>query len=227
MSVFRHAATFAVRPHLVIDAPKISGSSGRVAAGSEKRGAVNAATTILAVLFLFGAGPRAVPQEQDNQSQPVDQVEVNKSTGTVQKVDTQKRKLTVRLDNGKTKTFRVDKSVKNLDQFHPGDPVQVSSTEEIVMMADKSSDAATVAKYGSVGVTPEGEKPAIVKIDTTELAGKIISVDSRKRRITIEDPEGKKRTLKLSKKINNLDQFKPGDTLNMAVTDETAIELVK
>jgi hypothetical protein len=188
---------------------------------------VNAATAILAVLLLFGAGPRTVRQEQDNQSQPIDQVEVNKNTGTVQKVDTQKRKLTVRLDNGKTRTFRVDKNVKNLDQFHPGDRVQVSSTEEIVMAANKSSDTAAVAKYGVVGVTPEGENPAIVKVDTTEIAGRIISVDPQKRRITFEDPEGKKRTLKLSKKISNLDQFKPGQNLNMAVTDETAIELVK
>jgi ribosomal protein L19 len=175
---------------------------------------------------LSGAGPRTVPQEQDNQGQPVDQVEVNKSTGTVQKVDTQKRKLVVRLDNGKTKTFRVDKAVHNLDQFHPGDRVQVSSTEELVMMADKSSEnAAAIARYGAVSVTPEGEKPAIVKVDTTEVTGKIISVDKQRRRITIEDPEGKKRTLKLSKNIKNLDQFKPGDTLNMAVTEETAIEL--
>ena len=189
---------------------------------------MNAATAALALLLLFGAGPPTVPQEQDNESQPVDQVEVQKETGTVQKVDTDKRKLTVRLDNGKTKTFRVGKSVKNLDQFHPGDRVQVSSTEEIVMMADKSeANNARIAKYGTVGVTPEGETPAIVKVDTTEITGRIISVDPHKRRITVEDPQGKKRTLKVSKKVNNLDQFKPGDTLDMAVTDETAIELVK
>jgi len=189
---------------------------------------VSAATAALAVLLLFGAGPRTVPQEQDNESQPVDQVEVSKATGTVQKVDTQKRKLTVRLDDGKTRTYRVDKSVKNLDQFHPGDRVQVSSTEEIIMMADKSSDGSSaVAKYGTVAVTPEGEPPAIVKVDTTEITGKIVSVDPQKRRITFEDPQGKKRTLKLSQKIKNLDQFKPGETLNMAITDETAIELVK
>jgi Cu/Ag efflux protein CusF len=154
-------------------------------------------------------------------------VDVNKNTGTVEKVDTQKRKLTVRLDNGKRKTFRVDKNVTNLDQFHPGDRVQVSSTEEIVMAADRSTDTAALAKYGVVSATPQGENPAIVRVDTTEIAGRIISVDPNKRRITFEDPEGKKRTLKLSKKIKNLDQFKPGENLNMAITDETAIELVK
>ena len=189
---------------------------------------MNAATAALAVLLLFGAGPRAVPQEQDNESQPVDQVEVTKTTGTVKKVDTDRRKLVVHLDDGRTKTYRVDKSVKNLDQFHPGDRVQVSSTEEIIMMADKSNDGgAAVAKYGTVAVTPEGETPAIVKVDTTEITGRIVSLNPQKRRITFEDPQGKKRTLKLSQKIKNLDQFKPGETLNMAVTDETAIELVK
>ena len=95
------------------------------------------------------------------------------------------------------------------------------------MTADKSSDTTGVAKYGVVGVTQEGENPAIVKVETTEVAGRIVSVDPQKRCITFEDPQGKKRTLKLSKKINNLDQFKPGENFNMAVTDETTIEVVK
>ena len=72
-----------------------------------------------------------------------------------------------------------------------------------------------------------GAEPRPVPQDTTEVTRRIVSVDPQKRRITIEDPDGKKRTLKLRKKIKNLAQFKPGDTLNMAVTDETAIELVK
>jgi hypothetical protein len=32
---------------------------------------------------------------------------------------------------------------------------------------------------------------------------------------------------KLGRKIKNLDQFKPADNLDMAITDETTIELVK
>ncbi len=47
-----------------------------------------------------------------------------------------------------------------------------------------------------VRVTPEGENPDIVKVYITE------------------------GTLKLSKKIN-LDQFKPGENLNMAVTGDS------
>ncbi len=71
-----------------------------------------------------------------------------------------------------------------------------------------------------VRVTPEGENPDIVKVYITEVAGRIISVDPQKRRISFENPQGRKRTLKLSKKIN-LDQFKPGENLNMAVTGDS------
>src|SRR5258707_15778107 len=95
------------------------------------------------------------------------------------------------------------------------------------MTADKSSDTTGVVKYGVAGVTHEGENPAIVKVETTEVAGRIVFLDPPKRCITFEDPQGKKRTLKLSKKINNLDQFKPGENLNMAVTDEKNNENVK
>ena len=43
--------------------------------------------------------------------------------------------------------------------------------------------------------------------------------------MTFEDPDGKKRTLKLSQKIKDLNQFKPGETINMAITDEMVVEV--
>jgi Cu/Ag efflux protein CusF len=75
----------------------------------------------------------------------VDQVEVTKVTGTVQKVDTDKRKMTMKLDNGKRTTLKVDKRVKDLDQFKPGDRVQLSYTEEIIAMADRSDEGCSSA----------------------------------------------------------------------------------
>jgi Cu/Ag efflux protein CusF len=166
-------------------------------------------------------------QAQSSESQPVDQVEVTKVTGTVQKVDTDKRKMTMKLDNGKRTTLKVDKRVKDLDQFKPGDRVQLSYTEEIIAMADRSDEgAAALAKYGAIAVEPEGDNPALVKVDTTQIRGKIVSVDPKKRRLTFEDPDGKKRTMTLSHRIKDLDQFKPGQTINMAITDEMVVEAV-
>jgi len=75
-------------------------AAGTEAAGKDPlqrmRGGLRAFLEILAehpsesqtlLVEIIGAGPRAVPQEQDNESQPVDQVEVTKATGTVKEVD--------------------------------------------------------------------------------------------------------------------------------------------
>lgn len=189
---------------------------------------MNFPTAALSAILALGlsAAP-SLMQGQSSESQPVDQVEVTKITGVVQKVDSDKRKMTMKLDNGKRTTLKVDKRVKDLDQFKPGDRVQLSYTEEIIAMAEPSNEGeAALAKYGTVDVEPEGDNPALVKVDTTEIRGKIVSIDSKKRRLTFEDPDGKKRTLTLSHRIKDLEQFKPGETINMAITDEMVVEAV-
>jgi Cu/Ag efflux protein CusF len=166
-------------------------------------------------------------QAQNAESQPVDQVDVTKVTGTIQKVDPNKRVMAIKQDDGKKNTLKVDKSVKGLDQFKPGDRVRLSYTQEIIAMAERSDeDTARMAKYGAVDIQSEGDKPLLMKVETSEITGKIVSINPNKRRLTFEDPDGKKRTLKLSRKIKDLDQFKPGETINMAITDQTVIEVV-
>jgi Cu/Ag efflux protein CusF len=191
--------------------------------------AVNLLTVALSTVLTLGlsAATSYTVQAQDSESKPVDQVKVMKVTGVVQKVDDDKHRMTIKLDNGKKQTLKVDKSVKGLDQFKPNDRVQLSYTQEIIAMTDSSDEGAgRMAKYGAVDIEPEGDKPALVKVDTSEISGKLVSIDPQKRRLTFEDPDGKKRTLKLSQKIKDLDKFKPGDTINMAITDETVIEVV-
>ncbi len=59
----------------------------------------------------------------------------------------------------------MDKRVKDLDQFKPGNRIQLSSTEEIIATADRSDDGgAALAKYGTVDVEPEGDNPTLVKV---------------------------------------------------------------
>ena len=42
--------------------------------------------------------------------------------------------------------------------------------------------------------------------------------------MTIEDADGKKKTLKLSKKTTGLDQLKAGDTVDMVTTDSLVVK---
>jgi ribosomal protein L19 len=152
---------------------------------------------------------------------------VTKMTGTIEKIDPDKRVMNLKLDNGKKKTLKVDKSVKDLGKFKVGDRVQMSYTEEVIMMAQPSSEGtAQVAKFGSVEVQSEGDQPALVKVDTSVISGKIVSIDPKKKRLTFEDPDGKKKTVKLIRRIKNLNKFKPGDDINMAITEEIVVAVV-
>ena len=190
---------------------------------------MNLATAALSAFLALGlsAAPSYATQERNDQSQPVDQVAVTKVTGVIEKVDPDKRVMTLKLDDGKKKTLKVDKSVKDLDKFRVGDHVQMSYTEEIIMMAQPfDEDTAQMAKYGAVDVQSEGDSPVLVKVDTSVIKGKIISIDAKKRRLTFEGPDGRKKTVKLSRRVKNLDKFKPGDEINMAITDEMVVAVV-
>ena len=74
------------------------------------------------------------------QSKAYDDVEVITARATVESLDVDHRKVTLLLENGKKKTFKVDKSVQNLDQVKVGDHLKMSYTEEILIMVGKTGE---------------------------------------------------------------------------------------
>ena len=58
----------------------------------------------------------------------IDDVEVIKTSAVVDKVDLEKRKVTLILEDGKKKTFKVDQSVRKLDRVEVGDHLNLSYT---------------------------------------------------------------------------------------------------
>jgi len=159
--------------------------------------------------------------------QGIDSVELIKATMTVEKVDLQHRKVTVILEDGKKKTYKVDKSVQNLDEVQVGDRLDVSYTEEVMLMAGKSGETPGAAAIGEVGVAPKGAKPAMVMADTSAVSVKILGVDAEKHRVTFEDPDGKKKSIKVSKSFQKLDQLQVGDTVDMVVAESLVVNIVK
>lgn len=182
----------------------------------------------LTVALLLAAGPcKATRAQADATDQGVEAIEVIKTTATVEKIDLEERKVTLLLEDGKKKTFKVDKSVQNLDQVKVGNHLKLSYTEEILILVGKSSESPGAAAAEEVAVAPKGAKPGIVMVETSALSAKILAVDAAKHRVTLEDPDGKKKTMKLSKKITNLDQLKVGESVDMVMTESLVVEIVK
>ena len=182
----------------------------------------------LTLVLLFAAGPLNATQAQTTDvNQGVDTVEVMKTTATVEKIDLEKRKVTLLLESGKKKTFKVDKGVQNLDEVKVGDKLKISFTEEIIILVGHSSETPAAGDIQEVGVAPKGAKPGIVMTETSALSAKIVAVDSAKHRVTLLDPDGKKKTIKMSKKVTNLDQLKVGETVDMVMSESLVVEIVK
>jgi hypothetical protein len=179
----------------------------------------------LTVALVFTLYPFGAVMAQTADEQGIDEVDVVKATATVEKIDLSKRRVTLLFDDGKKKTLRVDKSVRNFDQVKVGDHLKLTYAEEIVMLVGKTKETAGEESAGLVSIAPKGSKPGSVMAETTSLTAKVLSVDPEKRRVVLEEPDGKKKTLKLSKKVSNVDRLKPGETIDMVITEELVIQL--
>jgi len=177
------------------------------------------------LLFVLGGCGTAYAQSIAP-DQGIDEVEVIKTTATVENLDLEKRKVTLLLEDGKRKTYKVDKSVKNLDQVKAGDLLNISYTEELVVMVGKSNEAPGAASMSTVSVAPKGSKPGAVMVDTVAESGTILKIDAEKRKVTIEEPGGKKKTIKVSQKVD-LGQLRTGDTVNAVLTESLVVDVVK
>lgn len=182
--------------------------------------------TLVATL-LTAFGPVVATQAQsDVVDQGIDAVEVVKATATVEKIDLEKRRVTLLLDDGKRKTYKVDSRVQNLAQVKVGDHLEMSFTEEIAIVVGKSNESPGAGSAEQVSVVPNGAKPGVVMVETSALSAQILAVDAPNHRVTLIDPDGKKKTIKVSKKVTNLDDLKVGETVDMVMTDSTVIEIV-
>ena len=185
-------------------------------------------TVALSTFFLFATCTTQIAQAQAAATgQAVESVEVIKATATVEKIDLDNRKVTLLLENGKHRTFKVDKSVQNLAQVKVGDRLKMSYTEELIILIGKSNEAPAAASAGEVGVAPKGATPGVVMVETSALSAKILAVDSVKHRVTLEGPDGKKKTVKLGSNAGDISQLQVGQTVDMVLTDSLVVEIVQ
>jgi hypothetical protein len=156
----------------------------------------------------------------------IDDVEVVTVTAVVNKIDLEKRKVTLTLDNGKMKTYKVDKGAVNLDQVQVGDHVKMSYTEELIVTVNKSGETPAAASIGAVNLAPKGSKPGGVMVETTAISGKILAIDSEKRKVTYEDAQGKKKTVKVRKGVD-ISGLAVGESVDAVLTESVIIKVSK
>src|ERR1700689_1685883 len=181
---------------------------------------------LVTILLLFTGPIRPTQAQSGATAEGIDAVEVVKATATVEKINLESRKVTLLLNDGKKKTYKVDNRVQNLAQVKVGDHLEMSFTEEIAIVVGKSNETPGAASSEQVSVAPNGDKPGVVMVETSAMSAQIVAVDAPNHRVTLLDPDGKKKTIKVSTKVTNLDSLKAGETVDMLMTDSTVIDIV-
>ena len=183
-------------------------------------------TLLMTMTVLLATGFATLTRAQEPVEGAIDAVDVVRATATVEKLDVEKRKVTLRFDDGSSKTMKVDKRVRNLDQVKVGDHLKLAYAEEIAIMVSNTGEP-QASGAARISVAPKGAKPAAVIVDTVSVTGQILAVDAANHRVTLRNVDGKERNVKVSEKVQNLDRLQAGQSVTVLITEALAVEVVK
>lgn len=179
------------------------------------------------MLVACGTSRNATMGQASRSEQPAAvAIETSVANVTVKSIDFTNRTITVENGNGVTNTYAVDKSVANFDQIHKGDKIRCAVTEALAVSIRKAGVPTKLGDTFTVSLAPKGAKPGIFMENTERAMAKIESTDAKKGTITLKEPSGVERTLKVSPTID-LTDLKKGDLVVVRYTNALALYVEK
>jgi len=146
----------------------------------------------------------------------------------VQAIDLTTRMVTLKAENGKEFTTKVDEKIKNLDKVNVGDTVKAAYVEAVAVELKRGEKIEPGMEKKSGGaVSKPGEKPAIVVGNKSTVSAVIEAIDLKKNTVTFRGPEGKTRTVtvKDAKYREMLKEVQVGDVVELTYVEAVAITL--
>jgi Cu/Ag efflux protein CusF len=146
--------------------------------------------------------------------------------GTVSAVDKENKTITLKGPRGRTLTFDVQDPTK-LETVKVGDPVVGTYLEAVAVQvrpAGSTTPSATVTE-SRAGSKP-GDNPAGAIRREVSLTAKIVKIDTKAQRVTLEGPKGGQETIKV-KDPKNLQGVKVGDLVEITYLQALVVALDK
>ena len=151
-------------------------------------------------------------------------VETVQMTATVKDVDQRNRTVTLAGKNGKRETYKVGKEAINFDQIKVGDRVKVTVTEALAVFLRPQGTPPSVGEGTAVALAPKGAMPGGMVATTSEVTARVVSVDATSRHVTLQLPDGRKRSVSVNPSID-LTKVAPGSAVTVQVADALAISV--
>ena len=146
---------------------------------------------------------------------------------TVEEVDHDTRKVTLKGPEGNTIKIDVDERVKNLPQVEVGDLLTVEYIEAVTIQVfgpgEVTPGASAVTQVGSAEF---GQKPAGIAMDEIIVVATINAIDKANSLVTLMGAEGKAKTVK-ARDPENLEKVKVGDKVMITYTESIGISVTE
>ena len=182
---------------------------------------------LMAVVFgatlAFGAIAGEKGKDKDAKPSGIKERTIER-TATVQAIDLDKRLVTLKGEKGNVFELKVGEEAKNLPQVKVGDLVTVKYYESLAFEVTKPGQPVGVGATAGVATAKPGEKPAALAAGQVTITATVEAIDAKKHYVTLKDPEGKTREIKV-KNPKNLVNVKVGDQVAIAYTEALAIEV--
>jgi Cu/Ag efflux protein CusF len=153
----------------------------------------------------------------------VNSVEV---TAKVTAIDTNNRKVTLLLPDGKKETVKVPPEAVNFDQVRVGDLVKATLTEEVVVYLDEEGASVPDGYAAGVALAPKGAQPGGVVAEAVKVTATVTAIDQVKRTATLRFDDGTTETFAVRDDID-LSKRKVGEKVVFIVTEMVALSVEK
>jgi hypothetical protein len=147
---------------------------------------------------------------------------------TVDKVDLDKREVTLKDQNDKPFTINVPDGVSRLDNVKAGDRVRVSFYESVAVSLGKPGTMPLQEKKMTTTARAPGALPGGTVAQQVTTTAKITKIAPSQDELTIEGPQGQSNTIKVDdpQVRSSLSRLKVGDKIRTTYTQAMATQVV-
>jgi len=148
-----------------------------------------------------------------------------KTSATITAIDAATRGVTLKRQDGKVVTTTLSEEVRNFDQLKVGDKVHVEYTQALALELKKGGGATPAVSAGdTVKRSDPGQKPGGQATRQVAVVADVVSVDSKKKRVSLKGPGGNVVDLAVEDP-EQLKNIKKGDQVEALYSESLAVKV--
>lgn len=180
-------------------------------------------TFIMSSTAVYASGQESVVKGKPGIIEAV----VMKLQATVEAIDQDTRKVTLKSPEGKTIIIDVEERVKNLSQVEVGDIVTVEYMEAVSIQVFAEGEIESGVNAAAAEVSAElGQKPAGIEMEELTVVATIEAIDKAQQLVTLKGAAGNSKTVK-ARNPENLEKVNVGDKVMITYTTVLGISVTE